>query len=137
LPGAGAAGGIGFAALAVLGATARPGIELVLEMLDFETHLTGADLVITGEGRLDDQSFQGKAPTGVLAAAARRNIPAVAVCGSSLLTAEPRYPDFDAVHALTDIAPDVRTAISNAGPLLEKLATRINVRKLQPQPAAH
>ncbi|MEQ7736110.1 glycerate kinase, partial [Escherichia coli] len=62
LPGAGAAGGIGYAALAVLGATARPGIELILEMLDFEKHLDGADLVITGEGRLDDQSFQGKAP---------------------------------------------------------------------------
>ncbi|MDT0196699.1 glycerate kinase [Arthrobacter sp. AB6] len=136
-PGAGAAGGIGYAALAVLGATARPGIELVLEMLDFETHLVGADLVITGEGRLDDQSFQGKAPTGVLAAAARHNIPAVAVCGSSLLTNEPRYPDFDAVHALTDIAPDLCTAISNAGPLLEELATQITVHKLQPLTAAH
>lgn len=67
--GAGAAGAIGYAALAVLGATARPGIELVLEMLDFERHLAGADLGITGEAGLDDKSFQGKAPTGVLAVA--------------------------------------------------------------------
>lgn len=131
LPGAGAAGGIGFAALAVLGATARPGIELVLEMLDFQTHLAGTDLVITGEGRLDNQSLQGKAPVGVLTAAARHNIPTVAVCGSSELTPEPRYPDFDAVHAITDIAADISEAIGNAGPLLERLAGQIRVRKLQ------
>ncbi len=137
IPGAGAAGGIGYAALAVLGATARPGIDIVLEMLDFERHLTGADVVITGEGRLDDQSFQGKAPTGVLMAAAKHNIPAVALCGSSQLTRKPRYPDFDAVHALTDIAPDVRTAIDNAAPLLEQLAGRIDVRKLRPTLTAH
>ncbi len=136
VPGAGAAGGIGYAALAVLGATARPGIELVLDMLNFETQLAGTDLVITGEGRLDDQSFQGKAPSGVLTAAARQGIPVVAVCGSSLLPTAPRYPDFDAVHALTDIAPDVHTAIRNAAPLLEQLATHINVRALQPTPAA-
>jgi glycerate 2-kinase len=127
LPGAGAAGGIGFGALAVLGAAARPGIELVLELLDFETHLAGTDLVITGEGRLDGQSFQGKAPMGVLLAAARHDIPTIAVCGSSELAAEPRYPDFEAVHAITEITPDVSEAISNAGPLLEKLAAQIKV----------
>lgn len=137
LPGAGAAGGIGYAAIAVLGATARPGIDIVLEMLDFEKHLDGAHLVITGEGRLDDQSFQGKAPTGVLTAAARHNIPAVAVCGSSQLSTGPRYPDFHAVHALTDIAPDVRTAIDNAAPLLEQLAARIDIRQLRPTLTAH
>jgi glycerate 2-kinase len=137
LSGAGAAGGIGFGAMAALGATAQPGIELVLEILGFETHLKQADLVITGEGCLDDQSFHGKAPTGVLAAAARHNIPTVAVCGSSLLSHEPRYPDFAAVYALTDIAPDVRTAIEKAGPLLEQLATGIPVHALQSHPADH
>lgn len=123
--------------MAVLGATARPGIELVLEMLDFEVHLAQADLVITGEGRLDEQSFQGKALMGVLAAAAQRNIPTVAVCGSSQLSREPRCPDFDAVHVLADLAPDIPTAIRGAEPLLEQLATRINLKKLQPQPAEH
>ncbi|MBT2549671.1 glycerate kinase [Arthrobacter sp. ISL-65] len=129
LPGAGAAGGIGYAALAVLGATARPGIELIMELLDFESHLAGADLVITGEGRLDDQSFHGKAPMGVLMAAARHNIPTIAVCGSSQLTPAPRHPDFDTIHAITDIAPDIATAIRNAEPLLERLAAQITVRK--------
>jgi glycerate kinase len=127
LPGAGAAGGIGFAALAVLNATARPGIELILELLDFETYLAAADLVITGEGRLDEQSLQGKAPLGVLLAAARHRLPTVAVCGSNQLAPEARDPDFDAVHALTDIAPDIPTAMREAEPLLERLAAQIGV----------
>jgi glycerate kinase len=73
-PGAGAAGGVGFAALAVLGATRRPGIELVLDLAGFEGALDGADLVITGEGSLDAQSLAGKAPVGVARAAARHGI---------------------------------------------------------------
>jgi glycerate kinase len=132
LPGAGAAGGIGFAALAVLGATARPGIDLVMELLDFDTHLKGVDVVITGEGQLDEQSLHGKAPMGVLHAAARRNIPAIAVCGSSKLTDGSGHTGFEAVHAVTDIAPDVRTAISQAAQLLERLAAQITL----PHPVA-
>ena len=61
-PGAGAAGGVGYAARAVLGATVRPGIDLVLDLVGFPTHLAGADLVITGEGALDTQTLRGKAP---------------------------------------------------------------------------
>ena len=86
-PGAGAAGGVGFAALAVLGATRRPGIELVLDLAGFEAALDGADLVITGEGSLDAQSLAGKTPVGVARAAARRGVPVVAVAGRSSLTA--------------------------------------------------
>lgn len=124
-PGAGAAGGIGFAAMAFLGASMRPGIELVLDLLDFERQLEDADLVVTGEGRLDSQSFEGKAPVGVRRAAARRGIPVVAVCGSNDLPAGARCPDFEAVHALTDIAADVPSAIANAEPLLRRIAARI------------
>ena len=86
-PGAGAASGVGFAALAVLGATRRPGIELVLDLAGFEGALDGADLVITGEGSLDAQSLAGKTPVGVARAAARHGIGVVAVAGRSTLTA--------------------------------------------------
>jgi glycerate 2-kinase len=68
-PGAGAAGGVGFAALALLNAELCPGIELVLELVGFHEQLAGADLVITGEGALDDQTLHGKAVAGVAAAA--------------------------------------------------------------------
>ena len=69
LPGAGAAGGIGFACL-LLGAEMRSGAEFFLDLLDFDETARGADLVITGEGRLDEQTAQGKLPA-VLAARAR------------------------------------------------------------------
>lgn len=70
-PGAGAAGGVGFAALALLGATMRPGIELLLDLLGFDEAVRGARLVVTGEGCLDEQTLHGKAPAGVAAAATR------------------------------------------------------------------
>jgi glycerate kinase len=63
-PGAGAAGGLGFGALALLGATLRPGIALLLDLLGFDHAVRGARLVVTGEGRLDDQTLHGKAPAG-------------------------------------------------------------------------
>jgi glycerate kinase len=69
-PGAGAAGGLGFAVLGVLGAGAQPGIELMLDLLSFAGHLPGARLVVTGEGALDEQTLHGKAPAGVARAAA-------------------------------------------------------------------
>lgn len=79
--GAGAAGGMGFAALAFLGATLRPGIELVMEQVDFEQALERADLVITGEGRLDGQSLSGKTPIGVSRTAYRQGVPCVVLAG--------------------------------------------------------
>ena len=70
MPGAGAAGGTGFAALAYLGASLVPGAALLLDLVGFDEALTGADLVITGEGSLDGQTLRGKAPAGVARAAA-------------------------------------------------------------------
>jgi glycerate 2-kinase len=74
LPGAGAAGGLG-AALAALGAELTPGIELVLEAVGFAEHLNGARLAVTGEGRVDATSAEGKVPAGVAAACARAGVP--------------------------------------------------------------
>jgi glycerate kinase len=69
-PGAGAAGGLGFAVLGFLGAGTQPGIELMLDLLSLAGHLPGARLVVTGEGALDEQTLHGKAPAGVARAAA-------------------------------------------------------------------
>ena len=81
-PGAGAAGGLGFAALAFLGARTRPGIELMLDLISFAGRAAGARLVITGEGSLDAQTLRGKAPAGVARAAASAGAgPVVAVAG--------------------------------------------------------
>ncbi|MGO1394315.1 MAG: glycerate kinase [Halomonas sp.] len=82
LPGAGAAGGMGFAAKAFLKATLKPGIEMIMQQADMATLLARADLVITGEGRLDGQSLSGKTPIGVSRAAKRLNKPVIVLAGS-------------------------------------------------------
>jgi len=122
--GAGAAGGLGFAALAFLGATIRPGIEFMLDLLSFGTLLDGARLVITGEGRLDVQTLHGKAPAGVARAAAGR--PVVAVAGSCSLSPDQlREAGISNAYALTDIEPDLERCFTQAGPILEDLAALI------------
>ena len=82
LPGGGAAGGLGAGLSAFVGATLRPGIEIVLDLVDFDARLDGADLVITGEGRIDGQSVHGKTPVGVARRAHARGIPVVVLAGS-------------------------------------------------------
>jgi glycerate kinase len=126
-PGAGAAGGLGFAALAFLGARIRPGIELMLDLLSFAGHLPGAQLVITGEGALDTQTLHGKAPVGVAraTAAVAPDLPVVAVAGVCTLTAEQlRSVGISAAYALADIEPDLSRCREQAGPLVEDLAER-------------
>ena len=126
LPGAGAAGGVGFAALAVLGATRRPGIELVLDLADFETALDGADLVITGEGSLDTQSLAGKTPVGVARAAGRHGTDVVAVAGRSTLTAaELATAGIAAVYPLSDLEPDLERSRAEAAWLLRRVGQMI------------
>jgi glycerate kinase len=125
-PGAGAAGGVGFAALAVLGARMRPGIDLVLELAGFADTLRGADLVVTGEGCLDEQTLHGKAPAGVAAAAAAAGVPVVAVAGRCTLGPdELARHHIRAAYALTDLDPDPRRCIAHAGALLERIAVLI------------
>ena len=82
VPGAGAAGGMGAGCLAFLGARAEPGVERVLSLMGFDRLLQDADLVVTGEGRLDAQTARGKVVAGVAAACARAGVPCVAVVGS-------------------------------------------------------
>jgi glycerate 2-kinase len=133
-PGAGAAGGVGFAALAVLGAQLRPGIDLMLDLLGFDRLVAGAELVVVGEGSLDEQSLRGKAPVGVARRARAAGVPAVvAVCGRrDLDDAALRAAGIDAAAALTDIEPDPGRCMAEAGPLLERLAQRIAADHLPP-----
>ena len=81
-PGVGAAGGLGFAARAFLKARFRPGVELVAEVSGLAEALQGADLAITGEGRLDEQSLHGKTPIGVARLAQAAGVPLIALAGS-------------------------------------------------------
>ncbi len=124
-PGAGAAGGLGFAALGFLGATMQPGIDLMLDLISFADHLPGARLVITGEGALDVQTLHGKAPAGVAraAAAVAPDLPVVAVAGvCSLTPAQLRSAGIARAYTLADIEPDLARCREQAGPLLEDLA---------------
>ncbi|MFF2074206.1 glycerate kinase [Kitasatospora sp. NPDC058162] len=119
-PGAGAAGGVGFGALALLGATMRPGIELLLELLGFDEAVRGARLVVTGEGCLDAQTLHGKAPAGVAAAAARAGVRVAAVAGRlELSEPEWRAAGFTAAIALTDLAEQPGDSMTKAGELAE------------------
>jgi glycerate kinase len=124
-PGAGAAGGIGYGAL-LLGARFRPGIEVMLDVLGFAPALDRADLVITGEGSLDEQTLHGKAPAGVATAARAADKDVVAVCGRLALPPQVLgRAGFRRAYPLTDAEPDVAKCIAEAGPILERVAERI------------
>ena len=124
-PGAGAAGGIGYGAL-LLGARFRPGIEVMLDVLGFAPALDRADLVITGEGSLDEQTLHGKAPAGVAAAARAADKDVVAVCGRLALPPQTLgRAGIRRAYPLTDAEPDVAKCIAEAGPILERVAERI------------
>lgn len=121
-PGAGAAGGLGFACLAALGASMRPGVDIAFELTGFREKLTGADLVITGEGKFDSQTLQGKGPAGVAAAAREAHIPVVAICGASELD-EPtwRAAGFSAVYSVLGSGVTLQESLANPRPYVQAL----------------
>ncbi|WP_392543535.1 glycerate kinase [Oryzobacter telluris] len=133
LPGAGAAGGVGFALLAVLGAERRSGSDTVLDLVGLDDRLAGADLVVTGEGSLDAQTLAGKAVAGVARRAAGAGVPVVAVCGRCALT-----PDDLATlgvghaYALADLEPDEARSIAAAADLLRRVGRDLARRWLSP-----
>lgn len=81
-PGAGAAGGLGGGFLGFLNGTLKPGIDIIIETIELEKHIQNADLIITGEGRIDFQSIMGKTPIGVSKLGKKHNIPVIAIAGS-------------------------------------------------------
>jgi glycerate kinase len=136
-PGAGAAGGVGYAAIAVLAATRRPGIDVVLEFTELADRLAGADLVITGEGSLDEQSLLGKTPMGVARAAALAGVPVMAVCGRTTLTPEQQKESgFRQVYPLTALEAKVDICIAEAASLLEQLGKNIGLELAETANAA-
>jgi glycerate kinase len=124
--GAGAAGGVGFAAMAVLGAQMRAGIEVILDLIELDKHLVGACAAITGEGSLDHQSLRGKAAVGVSRRAGAHGVPTFAVAGVSTLdAADVDTAGLAGVYALSDLEPDRQRSISRAGELLALAAERL------------
>ena len=126
VPGVGAAGGLGFAARAVLGASFRPGIELVAELSGLADAMQGADLVITGEGRLDGQSLHGKTPVGVARVASTAGVPVIALAGSLGEGYQQLYEaGIEAAFSLTPGPISLDRAMADAGQQLQSRATDI------------
>jgi glycerate kinase len=125
-PGAGAAGGLGWALMQCCGAVMRPGIDVVLDAARFEEALEGAGLVITGEGRLDAQTAMGKAPAGVAKRAARLGVPVAAIAGALGEGHEAVYAA--GIDCAAGIAPGpmaLEEAMDRAEELIEKAAARL------------
>src|SRR5207249_741686 len=125
LPGAGAAGGLGAGLVAFTGARLRPGAEMVMEALKLDDRIKGADLVITGEGRLDSQTARfGKGPAAVARHARKAGIPVVGLAGGIADEAELRQL-FDGLEATVVEPCTLEDAIAQAGPLLLRAANRV------------
>lgn len=125
LPGAGAAGGVGFAANAFLNGKIISGWRFFAAITDLEQKIAGADLVISGEGRIDSQSLSGKVIDGVLALAKKYGKPVWLFCGINQLQAEELN-----IFQLADLEPDRARCISDAEELLERLAYRTADKQL-------
>lgn len=114
-PGAGAAGGLGYAFLAYTGAALTPGIELILDAVGLEEELSGADVVVTGEGRLDFQTAMGKAPVGVARLAKKYNAKVIAFAGS--VTKEATACNKEGIDAFFPILRSVYTLAEAMDPV--------------------
>jgi len=124
-PGSGAAGGLGAGLLAFAGAKIQSGIDMVCQVLDFDRHLAGADLVITGEGRADRSTVFDKAPVGVARHAKAHGIPTVLLAGSLGEGHEELYEHGVAsVLCISDGAMTFEQALSRTGAMLEGTAER-------------
>nr|WP_318383826.1 glycerate kinase [uncultured Enterobacter sp.] len=116
LSGGGAAGGMGAGLYAFCGAELRRGIEIVTDALHLDTHVADADLVITGEGRIDSQTINGKVPVGVAKVAKRYNVPVIGIAGS--LTADAGVVHDHGIDAVFSVIFKICTlddALANAG----------------------
>lgn len=126
LPGAGAAGGLGFALVTFLNANMRSGIESILEASHFNDKLEWADLVITGEGRIDEQSIYGKVISGIAKQAEKKDVPVVALVGSIGHHAQVVYQH--GIHSMESCVSSSSTledAMQNAAINVEDAAERI------------
>jgi glycerate kinase len=124
-PGAGAAGGLGAGLMVFTGAELRSGIDMVCEVLEFDRHLEGADLVITGEGRADHSTIYDKAPVGVARRAMARGIPTVLLAGGLGPGHEELYQHGIAgIVCIADQPMGFQQSLKRTGELLEAAAQR-------------
>ena len=124
-PGAGAAGGLGAGLMAFTGATLQPGIDMVCEVLGFDSLLDGADLVITGEGRADRSTIFNKAPVGVARHAQALGIPTVLLAGGLGPGYEELYEHgLAAVVCIADRPMSFDVSLSRTAELLEAASER-------------
>ncbi len=114
IPGSGAAGGLGAAFMAFLPSVLQPGIQCVLNILNFDNILRNADWVITGEGKLDAQTKMGKVPAGVLEYASKYNIPVIAIAGSVEDVQLLNDMGFLGVFSIQSAAVDLQKAMGTA-----------------------
>ncbi len=121
-PGAGAAGGLGFGAMAFLDADLRNGFDTIAAMTHLEADIARADIVITGEGKIDAQTASGKAPAGVAHLARVHGKPVIAFAGSTPLAADAA---FDVLVPLANSPMTIEDSVGSAGPLLQAAAARV------------
>ncbi|AYE50799.1 glycerate kinase [Priestia megaterium NCT-2] len=126
VPGAGAAGGLGGGLLAFLSAELKPGVDIVIEATQLESYIKNADLVITGEGRIDGQTIYGKTPIGVAKTAKKHRVPVIAIAGSIGAGSEAVYEH--GISALFSVVPGAVTlseALEKAGENVERTAKNV------------
>lgn len=117
-------------AMSLFNAQMRSGVDMILDETGGEKLFDHADLVITGEGRIDAQTLSGKAPAGIAERARSRSIPVVAVCGQNQLPDSSANTLFDAIYSLTDYEDDIAKCIHNPLPILERIGADIAKRHL-------
>ena len=124
--GAGAAGGMGAALIAFMGAELKSGVELVIDFVRLEEHCHSADLVITGEGKIDGQTASGKASVGVAGLAKKRQLPVVALCGCVGANMEAVYRwGIDVVFPIIDSPVSLDKALNSTPQNLERTARNV------------
>ena len=124
LPGAGAAGGVGYAGTAFLGGKLLSGWRFFTEITSLEEKVQWADVVVTGEGSVDSQSLSGKIVGGIMELARKWNRPVEIFCGISSLD---QLPQGVRCHSLVSIEPDTQICMTHAAELLERLAEGVEL----------
>jgi glycerate 2-kinase len=136
--GAGAAGGTGFALMSMLGASIRPGVDVVLDAVGFDEVVAGAQLVVTGEGAVDEQTLQGKAPMGVLRRALAAGAEVALVAGRIDVSASAlRDCGFAEAWSLRELAEKPSDSFDRAAELLDRIGQSIAFRFSESAPVSN
>ena len=126
MPGAGAAGGLGAGLVAFAGAKLESGIDIVLKATELSKYIKGADLVITGEGKIDFQTAFGKTPSGVAKAAKKHNVPVIAIGGALADDAQKVFAHgIDGIESASAKDMSLEDAIQNSRIYIENAAERV------------